>query len=242
MRKMLWLIGLLCPMLACGDANEALHLNRIDSGSRMFCASSMAYFDPRERDLDSRGLAAAHYQLAELETLVVQLGNPESLRRPLLTLRQLFENLDRLPRSQSAQYPVLVRQLLEAGRDLQSAVGQVPAKASDNAWAAELGAQSQAIAKLLLDYQLRRYPLPQPEAFRLTDGEVQRLDTEVAQRFMTLQADYPQQASVLAKIDTSFRFVRNQLRKRNGNPSGGVEFYLGRVVSELDELAAMPQD
>ncbi|CAD5107439.1 hypothetical protein [Zestomonas carbonaria] len=242
MRKTLSLLCLLYPLLACGEASDAQRLNELGSRSRLLCASAMAYFDPREREPDSRGLTTVYHQLMTLETLVVQLGSPESLRRPLLTMKGLFETLEGLPRQQAAQFPPLVRQLLVAGGTLRQAAEATAAGLPDEPWAGELGAQSQAIATLLLDYQLRGYPLPEPQPFALGTDEVRRLDAEVGQRFERLQARYPQRAGELGKIDNTYRFVRSQLREGNGRLSGGAGFYLARAISDLDELAAAPSD
>jgi len=44
-------------------------------------------------------------------------------------------------------------------------------------------------------------------------------------------------AEVLAKIRTSYRFVRAELQQDRGRAQGGAEFYLSRAVLDLDERA-----
>ncbi|MWV17013.1 hypothetical protein F3I16_13295 [Pseudomonas sp. L-22-4S-12] len=238
MRKTLLLFCLLHPLLASGNALDAQRLNEIDSRSKLLCASAMAYFDPREREPDTRGLTSVYHNLMALDTLVVQLGGSESLHRPLQSMRTVFETLEGLPRKESAQFPPLVRQLLESSDALQqTALATVTSSASDPL-AEELGAQSRALASLLLDYQLRGYPLPDPQPFALSSEQVRHFDAEVNQRFKQLQANYPQHAVALGKIDNTYRFVRSQLLQGNGHLSGGANFYLDRAISDLDDLAA----
>lgn len=241
MRKILLLCCCLFhSLLALGDAQDVQRLSEIGARSRLLCASAMAYFDPQEREPDSRGLTSVYYQLNTLDTLAVQLGNPESLRRPLRELRSTFETLDAMSRQQAEQFPALVRQLLVSGAALQQAAAEAAVGLPEQPWTQQLGAQGQAIATLLMDYQLRGYPLPEPQPFALSHEEVLRLDAEVSQRFAQLQTNFPAQAGELGKIDNTYRFVRNQLRQGNGHLSGGAGFYLARAISDLAEMASAP--
>ncbi|MCY1283698.1 hypothetical protein D9M68_298650 [compost metagenome] len=237
MRKTLLLLCLLHPMLASGNALDAQRLSEIGSRSRLLCASAMAYFDPREREPDERGLTAVYHNLMALDTLVVQLGDAESLRHSLQTMRTLFETLEGLPRQEAAQFPPLIRQLLEASAALRQKALASAADTPGDPLAELLGAQSRALAALLLDYQLRGYPLPDPQSFALSGEQIRQLDVEVGQRFERLQAGYPQHAVALGKIDNTYRFVRNQLLQGNGHLKGGAGFYLDRAISDLDDLA-----
>ncbi|UVE19578.1 hypothetical protein NVV93_09490 [Pseudomonas sp. LS44] len=238
MRKTLLLLCLLNPLLASGNALDAQRLSEIDSRSKLLCASAMAYFDPREREPDARGLTSVYHNLMALDTLAVQMGGSESLHRPLQTMRTVFETLEGLPREDAAQFPLLVRQLLEARDALQQIALATPTNAPSDPLAEGLGAQSRALASLLLDYQLRGYPLPDPQPFALSGEQVQHFDAEVSQRFEQLQASYPQHTMALGKIDNTYRFVRSQLLQGNGHLSGGATFYLDRAISDLDDLAA----
>lgn len=238
MRKRLLLFCLLYPLLASGNALDAQRLSEIDSRSKLLCASAMAYFDPREREPDARGLTSVYHNLMALDTLVVQLGGSESLRRPLQTMKTVFETLEGLPRQEAAQFPLLIRQLLEASGVLQQVALATAPNATSDPLAEGLGAQSRALAALLLDYQLRGYPLPDRQPFTLSSEQVRHFDAEVSQRFEQLQASYPQHAVALGKIDNTYRFVRSQLLQGNGHLGGGAGFYLDRAISDLDDLAA----
>ncbi|RJG08976.1 hypothetical protein D3879_24410 [Pseudomonas cavernicola] len=48
---------------------------------------------------------------------------------------------------------------------------------------------------------------------------------------------YPEHVDVLRKIQSSYHFVRGELRQSTSQTHGGAEFYLGRAVTDLDELA-----
>lgn len=228
-----YLLCLLClPALA--DTRTVRQLHELDSHSRLLCASAMLYFDPRERDPDPRLLTAVFHHLTTLETDVLQLGQPAPLARPLAAMRRLFEQLDGLPRSENRRYPELIGQLLEQRRLL----GEAAARSLDQAGPAQpFGEQSRDLAGLLLDYQLRRYPLPQRELWLLPAERLAQLDADIERRFEQLQAQYAAQATALAKVRGSYRFVHRQLRQDGGAGSGGAEFYLSRAVLDLDELA-----
>ncbi len=236
------LLGLLYLMspLAWGDGRSAQQLSEVGSRSHLLCASAMVYFNPQEHSPDPRSLTAVFHHLNTLETHVLQLGQPELLVQPLRALKGLFAELDRLPRAHRERYPELVRQLLVAHRQLQQAADSY-ARVQPGLVAAPLvqplNALSQALASLLLDYQLRRYPLPDKAGFALTPAQLQALDDAIEQRFDRLLAEHSAHAEVLAKIRANYRFVRAELQQDKGRAQGGAEFYLSRAVLDLDELA-----
>lgn len=236
---LLCLLYLMSP-LAWGDGRSAQQLSEVGSRSRLLCASAMVYFNPQDHSPDPRSLTAVFHHLNTLETHVLQLGQPDLLAQPLRALKDLFAKLDRLPRAQRERYPELVRQLLVAHRQLQQAADTY-AHAQPGLVAAApvqpLNALSQALASLLLDYQLRRYPLPDKAGFALTPAQLQVLDGAIEQRFDSLLVEHSAHAEVLAKIRGSYRFVRAELQQDKGRAQGGAEFYLSRAVLDLDELA-----
>lgn len=236
---LLCLLYLMSP-LAWGDGRGAQQLSEVGSRSRLLCASAMVYFNPQERSPDPRSLAAVFHHLNTLETHVLQLGQPAPLAQPVRAMKGLFAELDRLPRAQRERYPELVRQLLVAHRQLQQAADTY-AHAQPGLVAAAsvqpLNALSQALASLLLDYQLRRYPLPDKAGFALTPAQVQALDGAIEQRFDGLLVEHSAHAELLAKIRGGYRFVRAELQQDKGRAQGGAEFYLSRAVLDLDELA-----
>ena len=106
MRKLLMLFCLLSP-LAWGSEQDARHLGELGSHSRLLCASAMVYFNPEEREPDPRALKATFYHLNTLNRLIVQLGSPASLQRPVQAMEKLFNTLDGLSRDQASE---LIRQ------------------------------------------------------------------------------------------------------------------------------------
>lgn len=227
-----YLLCLLC-LDALADARAVRQLYGLDSHSRLLCASAMLYFDPRERAPDPRILTAVFHHLNSLEADVQQLGQPAELARPLAAMHQLFDQLDGLPRSERERYPQLISLLLEQRRQLGDAASRELARIGQ---AQPLGEQSRDLAGLLLDYQLRHYPLPQKQAWLLPAERLQALDADIERRFDLLHA---QHGAALGRIRSSYRFVQRQLQHGigRGEGGGGAEFYLSRAVLDLDELA-----
>lgn len=238
-KSLLFLLCLICP-LVWGDGRSAGKLSEILSRSQLMCASAMVYFNPAERTPDPRGLNATFEHLNLMETYMVQLGQPEALVQPLRAMKDVFETLDRLPPAERERYPELIQQLLGHQRKLQQAASTAYASAGPDPAAADLEAQSQALATLLLDYQVRLYPLPKKGGLTLTPDQAKELDQTIEQRFETLLARHVEHAEVLSKAKASYLFVRPQLQQvaSGGNAgSGGAEFYLNRASVDLDELA-----
>ncbi|NWL77811.1 hypothetical protein DM872_13210 [Pseudomonas taiwanensis] len=201
----------------------------------------MVYFNPAERTPDPRGLNATFEHLNIMETYTVQLGQPEALVQPLRAMKEVFDTLDQLPRAKRAHYPELIQQLLAHQRQLQQAASTAYASAGPDPASADLWAQSQALATLLLDYQIRHYPLSHKSGLTLTPDQAKALDQTIEQRFETLLTRHLEHAEVLSKAKASYLFVRPQLQEMasGGNAgSGGPEFYLNRASIDLDELAA----
>ncbi|WP_271411502.1 hypothetical protein [Pseudomonas sp. Q1-7] len=238
-KSLLFLLCLVCP-LVWGDGRSAGQLSELRSRSQLMCASAMVYFNPAERTPDPRGLSATFGHLNTMEAYVVQLGQPEALVQPLRAMKKVFETLDRLPPSERQRYPELIQQLLGHQQQLQQAASAAYAGAGPDLAAAELGAQSQALSTLLLDHQVRLYPLPQKGGLTLTPEQAKALDQMIEQRFEALLARHVEHAEVLSKAKANYLFVRPQLQQvaSGGNAgSGGAEFYLSRAVIDLDELA-----
>lgn len=235
------LVCLLClsSSLAWGDGRSLQQLSELGSRSQLLCASALLYFNPQEREPDPRGLTAVFYQLQSLDTTIVQLGQPAELVQPLKVMRRVFNELDGLPRSQRQRYPQLVQELLLQQRHMRKAAAELQAPLSPAEVAARLplNAQSNALASLLLDYQLRHYPLPDKQQAPMANEALQALDLGIVQGFETLLASYPAHVEVLRKIKGNYQFVRGELLHSTNQTHGGAEFYLGRAVVDLDELA-----
>ncbi|MDH4558011.1 hypothetical protein E8F11_23015 [Pseudomonas sp. BN417] len=237
---MLCLLYLLSAM-TWGDGRSDQQLSELASRSQLLCASSMLYFNPEDRAPDPRSLTVVFHHLGMLETYVLQLGQPTSLVQPLQAMKRTFAQLEAVPASQRQHYPELLRQLLLHRQQLQRAVVDIqtsaPQSGSPTTLEQRLNAQSQALASLLMDYQLRFYPMPDKPEFALTREQVLELDRDIDQRFETLRSERAEQAEALARIRGNYQFVRAQLLQDKGRAHGGVEFYLSRAVADLDELA-----
>ncbi|MGB4076008.1 hypothetical protein [Pseudomonas sp.] len=234
-------VCLLClhVSLVWGDERSAQQLSELGSRSQLLCASALLYFNPLEREPDPRGLTAVFQHLQSLDTTIVQLGQPPALVQPLRVMQRLFTELDALPRRQRQRYPQLVRQLLLQQQQLRQAAAalQAPLSPAELAARLPLNAQSNALASLLLDYQLRHYPLPEQTQQPLSSEALQALERSIEQGFDSLLQRHPEHVEVLRKINSSYQFVRAELQQSTSQTHGGAEFYLGRAVIDLDELA-----
>ena len=237
---------LLCALLALtlqaqADQRSALQLSELDSRSQLLGTSAMLYFDPKERTPDPRLLTSVFQHLQILKTDVQQLGQPPELAGPVQSMQQVFSQLEALPAARRKEYPLLVRQLLvqqQALREAASAAyareqGELPVEAS----ALLFGEQSRALTSFLFDYQLRHYPVTDKAQWLLSAEQLQALDQGIEARFSRLREQHAVHAEALDKIHTSYQFVRAQLQKSGKRANGGAEFYLGRAVIDLDELA-----
>jgi hypothetical protein len=237
---------LLCALLvltsqAQADQRSALQLSELDSRSQLLGASAMLYFDPRERTPDPRQLTSVFQHLQTLQTDVQQLGQPPELAGPVQAMQQVFSQLEGMPPVRRKEYPLLVRQLLVHQQSLREAAsaayareqGELPGEAS----ALLFGEQSRALASFLFDYQLRHYPVTDKAQWLLSAEQLQALDQGIEARFSHLREQHAAHAEALDKIHNSYQFVRAQLQKSGKRANGGAEFYLGRAVVDLEELA-----
>lgn len=242
MRKKLLLHALLLlGAQAWADERSALQLSELDSRAQLLCASAMLYFDPKDRLPDPRLLTSVFHHLQTLQTDVQQLGQPVELAGPVHAMQQVFTELDGLPATRRQEYPILVRQLLAHRQALREAAGAAQAR-EEGALPAEssallFSAQSRALASFLFDYQLRHYPLTDREQWLLSAEQLQALDQGIEERFARLRQQHVEYAEALDKIRGSYQFVRVQLQQAGKRANGGAEFYLGRAVTDLDELA-----
>ena len=236
-------LGCLLPLLcapAIADVRSALQLSELDTRGQLLCASAMLYFDPTDRTPDPRLLTSVFNHLQTLATDVLQLGQPAPLLQPLQAMQRVFAELDGLPPDQRQRYPAMVQELLTSQWQLQQAAAEAYAseqRSLPNTAPLLLGEQSRALASFLLDYQLRRYPLPGKEQLVLPPERWQALDKSIEERFDTLLARHAEHADALGKIRSNYQFVRGQVQQATARGHGGAEFYLSRGVIDLDELA-----
>lgn len=244
-RLLLSALLLLTPQ-AQADQHSALQLSELDSRSQLLGASAMLYFNPKDRTPDPRLLTSVFQHLQMLKTDVQQLGQPPELARPVQAMQQVFSQLEELPPVRRQEYPLLVRQLLVHQHALREAASaayvreqrELPGEAS----ALLFSEQSRALASYLFDYQLRHYPVTDKAQWLLSAEQLQVLDQGIEERFTRLLQQHPEHGEALDKLRGSYQFVRGQLQKAGKRANGGAEFYLGRAVTDLDELAlAMAQ-
>ncbi|WP_369959764.1 hypothetical protein [Pseudomonas benzenivorans] len=224
-----------------GDDFGTQQLSELVSRGQLLCASALLYFNPDERTPDPRSLTAVYHHLNTLDTYVLQLGHPPQLLQPLRAMQRTFGELDALPRQQRRRNSALLEQLLTQQRLLQLAASAAYRKARAGAGPAVslqlLNGQSQEMAALLLDYQLRHSPSVNGSSWLLDGERLLALDQAIEKRFDDMQSAIAEHAAVLGRVRSQYQFVRPLLQVRSGRAHGGAEFYLSRAVLDLDELA-----
>lgn len=235
---------LLSALLICGQAKAGLldlqYLHDIRTNGYLLCASSMLYFNPAEKTQDPRALTGSFGSLTQLDTRVVQLGQPEQLAEIEQLMRDEFKALDTTARGDSQAYPARILTLLQLQSRLDAWGREQYQKAQQDApvMVTTLHQQSLEMAQLLLDYQVRQYPLPAGAPVVLTSVQREQLDQAIGARFDLLLSQYPAQASELNRVRSSYRFVRAQLLgDEKFRAKGGADFYIARNISDLDEMA-----
>ena len=238
-------VGFFCGWLMLCSAAQAnqldlQYLSDVQTNSYLLCSSSMLYFNPSEKTPDPRALTSSFGSLTQLDTRVTQLGLPAELVSTERSIKAEFNKLDGTPRGKSQDYPGYILGLLQLHQKLDGWVDQQyqqAAKAGASV-ADGLHEQSLAMAKLLLDYQLRQYPLPSGAPAAMSQAERDTLDQAITARFDTLEKQYPEQAVELGRVRSSYRFVRSQLLGAGGvRSSGGADFYIVRNITDLNEMA-----
>ncbi|MCY1537776.1 hypothetical protein D9M68_732850 [compost metagenome] len=154
-------------------------------------------------------------------------------------MRDIFKQLDNTRGSESSLYPDKIRQLLALNQKMQEAVAiayKAELQATPSSMAL-LNEQSQSIARLLMDYQLRRYPLADKTGFGIDQSQLQSVSGAIDGRFGLLMKEYPDRVAILDTVRKNYQFVRSQLLQVKGRQNGGAEFYITRSVIDLNELA-----
>lgn len=240
MRSALFLILAFCCSLARADISNIQHLSEIRTNSDLYTASMMVYFNPKDRTPDDRSLAAAFAGVVVMDTQINYLGNPPALKSAYEEMNKILKALEQTKRSEAAIFPENILRVLQLNKDIQAAVEEAykAEMAATPSPVALLNEQSQDIARLLMDYQLRRYPLDdqQKAPFILDPAQLPALDTKIESTFVELLKQYPGNADYLEPAFKNYRFVRKQLLQSKGRPNGGAEFYITRTVIDLNDL------
>jgi|GEM_PF-3461923 hypothetical protein len=242
MRSALFLILAFCCSFARADLLIIQHLNEIRTNSNLFAASAMVYFNPKDRTPDERSLTAAFGALVVMDTKITQVDNPPAMRDAYEEMNTIFKKLEKTKRRDSAIFPENILRILQLNKQVQTAVNE-QYKAEEAVTPSPvtlLNDQGEDISSLLMDYQLRRYPLDDAEKapFRMDIEQMPALDKKIDQNFKVLLEKRPQNADYLEPAYKNYRFVRKQLLQSKGRPNGGAEFYMTRTVIDLNDLGA----
>ncbi|MFP6850492.1 MAG: hypothetical protein VCA57_17505 [Pseudomonas sp.] len=226
---------------AWADERTALQLSKFHSRGQLFCASAMLYFNPQERTPDPRLLSSMYNHLWAMQADVWQLGQPADLVKPVEGIQQLLDQLAGKTSEQKKDYPDLVRQLIVRVLQLQRAADVAYAQEQSSfpadSTAVMFTDQSRALASLLFDYELRHYAMVDKEQFLMSPEQLQKLDQGIENRFSQLLRLHTEHSATLGAIYRNYQFVRGQLQQSKSRANGGAEFYVSRVVIDLDELA-----
>lgn len=236
-----FLVGvlLICTQ-AKADQLNLQYLHDVRTNSYLLCASSMLYFNPTEKTQDPRALTGSFGNLTQLDTRVAQLGLPPQLAEIETLMKAEFKALDATPRSKAEDYPAHILSLLQLQRRLDAWGAEQYQQELQHAplLVATLHQQSLDMAQLLLDYQVRQYPLPAGAPIALTQVQRDQLDKAIAERFELLLTQNAAQAAELNRVRSSYRFVRPQLLAgEDFRAKGGADFYIARNITDLDEMA-----
>jgi len=239
MRTALFLILFSLASLVRADTNSLQYMHEASTRANLVITSAMVSFNPDDRFPDPRSLNAYFDGLYVISTKITQLGQPEELMVPYKGMETVFRSLDETARKDAAVYPEKIKELLMLNKQLQDALlasfktglEATPSKVLP------LYEQSQAISRLLYDYQLRRYPLEDKTGLVLEQAEIEALDAEILKRFETLGKSYPTHEEYIEKVRKNYKFVRSQLLQAKGRPTGGAEFYMTRSVIDLNDFA-----
>lgn len=230
----LWLLS----FYAWSNDSRAQKLSEVISQTDLLGASALAYFNTDQRSRDERSLTSAYSSLYTLEMCMAHQGHPADQTQPLAQIKALLAQLEALPSAQRERYPELLSALLIEQKKLREAAASAYAtsRAQLSNLTHMLSEQSHDLSRLHLDYQIRHSPKLEAATPTLSVSEREALVAIVDQRFKVLRAELAEHSEFLGKTNAQYRFVRSQLISSGSRLQTGVEFYLGRVVLDLQEL------
>lgn len=234
------LLWILFPARTMADDQTLQFLHEIRTRSYLLCASAMLYFNPAIKVPDPRALASNYDSLMLLQTRTVQLGLPPDLVKTQRRMQEQMNALERMPAQNSEQYPEKVMALLKLQRQADAWADEQyqPQGGATFGGAREVHQQSLDMARMLLNYEARSYPLPAGGFVGMGDAELEAQDRAINERFGRLIEQYGEFAKSFEDVRQNYRFVRAQLLGKNAHQSsGGIEFYLTRSIIDMDELA-----
>ncbi len=236
----LLLFWMLCSASSRADEQTLQFLHEIRTRSYLLCSSAMLYFSPEIKSPDPRALASNYDSLMLLATRTVQLGQPPFMVETQRNMQGLMTTLERISRTDAGQYPEKVMHLLKLQRQADTWADEQYRQLGGSTSEAtrELHQQSLDMARMLLNYQARSYPLPAGGFVGMGDAELEAQDRVINERFDRLIEQRGEFAKTFEGIRKNYRFVRAQLLGNNAHrSSGGIEFYLTRSIIDMDELA-----
>ncbi|CAN7313924.1 hypothetical protein LJR071_001603 [Pseudomonas sp. LjRoot71] len=236
----LLMFWMLCSADTWADDQRLQFLHEIRTRSYLLCSSAMLYFNPAIKSPDPRALASNYDSLMRLHTRTVQLGQPSHMVEIQRSMQGLMKSLERMPRQDAGLYPEKLMHLLELQRQAESWADEQYRQQSGARFerARELHQQSLAMSHMLLNYQIRSYPLAAGSSVGMSDTQLEAQDSAINERFVQLIKRHEEFAKSFEAIHKNYRFVRGQLLSKSVHqPSGGIEFYLTRSIIDMDELA-----
>jgi uncharacterized protein (UPF0212 family) len=233
----LWLLS----FAVWGNDSSAQKLSEVISQTDLLGASALAYFNTDQRSRDERSLTSAYSSLYTLEMCMAHQGQPAEQTQPLAQIKALLAQLEALPSAQRERYSELLSALLVEQKKLREAAASAFAtsRAQLSNLTQTLSEQSHDLSRLHLDYQIRHAPKVAAAMPTLSVPEREALVAVIDQRFKVLQAELPEHSELLGKTNAQYRFVRSQLVSPDSRLQSGVEFYLSRVVLDLQELVIL---
>ncbi|HFH3285637.1 hypothetical protein [Pseudomonas aeruginosa] len=229
-RSLFLLMLLLCP----AQADDADALFAFRSQGYGFISNLIAYFDPYEK------YPAPEYRIAYQEALqrLAELSPNAQARAAVDDLRRLTEELEKQSLDDMQRfYPHWMQPILERHAQLDRLAGQLQESSGQPPGAlGKLQRLSLLNSQILLLYQTRAVQLYAMHVDFSEDG-FDVLDAQIMQAFEELRSEREQWREPLGKLMRDYEFVRPQIRDGSRRAAaGGVGFYLGRVIRQLNRL------
>lgn len=230
-RSFFLLMLLVCP----AQADDADSLFALRSHGYGFMSNLISYFDPYEKYPAPKYRTAYQSALQRLR----ELSPNDQVRAVAENLRELTaelekQSLDEVQRS----YPQWMNPLLEQHAQLDRlAAGQL-AKSIEQPPDSIRKLQHLSLlnSQVLLLYQTRAVQLYAMHV-DFSEDSFDLLDAQIMQAFKELRSERELWREPLGKLMRDYEFVRPQIRDGSRRAAaGGVGFYLGRVVRQLNEL------
>lgn len=225
---------LLMLLVCSAQADDTDALFALRSQGYGFMSNLIFYFDPYEKYPAPEYRTAYQSALQQLSELS---PNPQ-VRAAVENLRKLTEELEKQPLDGiQHSYPQWINPILEQHAQLDRLAGQLQETTGQPSGAiGKLQHLSLLNSQILLLYQTRAAQLYAMHV-DFSEEAFDVLDAQIMQAFEELRSEREQWRGPLGKLMRDYEFVRPQIRDGSRRAAaGGVGFYLGRVVRQLNEL------